>query len=67
MFPQATPADAVLTVMLKLEVAVCIAGWVESVTVSDTEAVPSTVVVPVIAPVELLIDIPLGRPLALYV
>ena len=67
MFPHATPADAVLIVILKLAVAVCIVGWVESVTVTDTEAVPSAVVVPVIAPVELLIDNPLGRPLALNV
>jgi hypothetical protein len=67
MFPHAAPADTALTVILEFEVAVCIAGWVESVTVSDTEATPTAVVVPVIAPVELLIDNPLGRPLALYV
>jgi hypothetical protein len=66
MFPHDTPADAVLIVTLKLAVAVCIVGWVESVAATVTEAVPTTVVVPVIAPVELLIDNPLGNPLALY-
>jgi hypothetical protein len=65
MFPHATPADAALIVILKFDVAVSIVGWVESVTVTDTVAVPTVVVVPVIAPVELLIDSPLGRPLAL--
>jgi hypothetical protein len=53
--------------MLKLDVAVCAVGVVESVTVSDTVAVPNTVVEPVIAPVELLIISPLGSPLALNV
>jgi len=66
MLPHETPADAELIVILKLAVAVCIAGWVESVTVTDTEDGPTEVVVPVIAPVELLIDSPLGSPLALY-
>jgi hypothetical protein len=66
MFPHDTPADAALIVILKLAVAVCIVGWVESVAATVTEAVPTTVVVPVIAPVELLIDNPLGNPLALY-
>ena len=65
MFPHATAADAVPTVMLRLAVAVSIPGWVESVAVIVTGAVPCTVAVPVIAPVELLIDNPLGRPLAL--
>jgi hypothetical protein len=42
-------------------------GCVESVTVITTDAVPTEFCagVPVIAPVELLIDKPLGRPLAL--
>jgi len=66
-FPQATPAVAVLIVMLKLDVAVCAVGVVESVTVTDTVAVSTVVVEPVIAPVELLIVNPLGRPLALNV
>jgi hypothetical protein len=65
-FPHATPADTALIVILKLAFAVCIVGWVESVTVTDTEAAPTAVVVPEIAPVELLIDNPLGKPLALY-
>ena len=65
MLPHETAADAALIVMLKLAVAVCIVGCVESVTVTDTVAVPTVVVVPVIAPVELLIDNPLGRPFAL--
>lgn len=41
-------------------------GWVESFTVKDTDTVPTELCagVPVIAPVELLIDSPLGRPLA---
>jgi len=52
-----------------LAVADCFVGWVESRTVTATEAVPTEPCagVPVIAPVELPIDMPLGRPLALYV
>lgn len=53
--------------MLRFAVAVCDAGMVESVTVIVAEAVPTELCagVPVIAPVELLIDNPPGRPLAL--
>jgi len=52
-----------------LAVADCCVGLVESWTVTATEAVPAEPCagVPVIAPVELLIDSPLGRPLALYI
>jgi hypothetical protein len=67
MLPHATPAVTTLVVRLKLDVAVCNVGVVESVTVTETVAVPTAVVVPVIAPVELLIDNPLGRPLAVNV
>jgi hypothetical protein len=67
MFPHATPAIAALIVIPRLAVAVCAVGLVESITVTDTESVTAADGVPVIAPVELLIDNPLGRPLALYV
>ena len=66
-FPHATPAEAVPITNAKLVVAVNFVGEVESVTVTDTVDVPTTLVVPVIAPVELLIDNPLGKPLALKV
>jgi hypothetical protein len=58
-----------VTVMLRLDVADCGVGIVESVTVTATAAVPTELDggVPVIAPVELLIASPLGRLLALYV
>jgi hypothetical protein len=64
-FPHATPAEGVLITNAKLVVAVSFVGEVESITVTDTADVPTTLVVPVIAPVELLIDNPLGKPLAL--
>jgi hypothetical protein len=67
MLPHAFPAVAVLIVILKLDVAVCFVGVDASVTFADTEAVPTVVDVPVIAPVELLIDSPLGRPVALNI
>jgi hypothetical protein len=56
-----------ITVRLKVAFADCAVGCVESVTVITTDAVPTEFCagVPVIAPVELLIDKPLGRPLAL--
>jgi hypothetical protein len=63
--PHATPADAALTTNARLFVALCFVGEVESVTVTETVEVPVAVAVPVIAPVELLIDSPLGNPLAL--
>jgi hypothetical protein len=52
----------------RLDVAFWAVGVVESVTVIATDAVPPDLCagVPVIAPVELLIDKPLGKPLALY-
>jgi hypothetical protein len=52
----------------RLDVAFWAVGVVESVTVIATDAVPTELCagVPVIAPVELLIDKPLGKPLALY-
>jgi hypothetical protein len=57
------------TVRLRVAVADCAVGWVESVTVIATDAIPTELCagVPVIAPVELLIDKPLGRPVALNV
>jgi hypothetical protein len=63
-------ADGVVaasTVRLKLALADCGVGLVESVTVISTEAVPTEVAagVPVIAPVEVPIERPLGSPLAL--
>ncbi len=64
-FPHDAPALAVLIVKPRLVDAVFIPGCVESVTVTATVAVPTTQVVPLIAPVEPLIDNPLGNPLAL--
>jgi len=60
---------AARTVRLRVAVADCAVGCVESVTVSATETVPTEVAagVPVTAPVEPLIDRPLGRPVALNV
>jgi hypothetical protein len=57
-----------MTVMLRLTAAVCGIGDVESVTVTATVTVPAELGagVPVMAPVELLIESPLGRLLALY-
>jgi hypothetical protein len=52
-------------VILKFEVAVCAVGAVESVTVNATETVPTALDVPVIAPVEGLIESPPGRLFAL--
>jgi hypothetical protein len=56
-----------MILMLRFAVAVCDAGRVESVTVIVAEDVPTELCagVPVIAPVEPLIDNPPGRPLAL--
>jgi hypothetical protein len=53
--------------MLRLEVADCDEGWVESVTLIVADDVPTEFCAgaPVIAPVALLIDNPLGRLLAL--
>lgn len=58
---------AAFTVMLRLAVADCAVGLVESVTVIFTESVPTALCagVPVIEPVVLLIERPLGRPVAL--
>jgi hypothetical protein len=58
---------AAFTVMLRLAVADCGVGWVESVTVIFTEPVPTAPCagVPVIEPVELFIERLLGRPMAL--
>ena len=64
-FPHDTPALAVLIVNPRFVDAVFIDGCVESITVTATVAVPTEDVVPLIAPVELLIDKPLGNPLAL--
>jgi hypothetical protein len=50
--------------MLRLAVADCEEGWLESVTLMVAEAVPPCVGVPVIMPVELLMERPPGRPLA---
>jgi hypothetical protein len=56
-------AMAAAIVMFRLAVAESAAGGVESVTVTATDVVPTALCagVPVIAPVELLIDNPLGR------
>jgi len=55
--------------MLRLAVADCEEGWVESVTFTVADHVPTEFCagVPVIVPVPLLIDKPLGRLPALYV
>ena len=55
------------TVKLKVDVADCAVGLVESFTVIATDLVPTELCagVPVIAPVVLPIDKPLGRPVAL--
>ena len=62
-----TTSVAGMILMLRFAVAVCDAGRVESVTVIVAEDVPTELCagVPVIAPVEPLIDNPPGRPLAL--
>ncbi len=62
-----TASLAGLILMLRLEVADCGEGFVESVTLMVTEAVPTEfwLGVPVIVPVALLIDNPLGRLVAL--
>jgi len=66
---QADGVVAAFTVRLRLAFADCAVGLVESVTVTATSAVPAELAagVPVIAPVELLIDKPLGNPVAVYV
>ena len=58
---------AAFTTRLRVALADWGVGWVESVTVIATEAVPTEVAagVPVIGPVELPIARPLGRPDAL--
>jgi hypothetical protein len=58
-----------LILMLRLAVADCDEGWLESVTFTVADHVPTEFCagVPVIVPVPLLIDRPLGRLLALYV
>ena len=62
-----TASLAGLILMLRLEAADCGEGVVESVTLMVTEAVPMELGpgVPVIVPVALLIDKPLGRAVAL--
>jgi len=59
---------AATIVICRLVVAVWVVGELESVTVITTVDVPTELWagVPLIAPVELMIDNPLGRPLALY-
>ena len=61
--------DAALILMLRLAVADCDDGWVESVTFTVADHVPAEFCagVPLIVPVPLLIDKPLGRLPALYV
>jgi hypothetical protein len=68
MAAHADGAVAAFTVRFRLALADCGVGWVESITVIATAADPTEVAagVPVIAPVELLIERPLGRPVALY-
>ena len=63
----AEPAGAGFTVMLRSTVTDWAVGLVESVTLIATVDVPSALGagVPEMAPVELLIDNPLGRPVAL--
>jgi hypothetical protein len=58
-----------LILMLRLAVADCEEGWVESVTFTVADHVPAEFCagVPVIVPVPLLMDKPLGRLPALYV
>lgn len=60
---------AALILMLRLAVADCDDGWVESVTFTVADHVPAEFCagVPVMVPVPLLIDKPLGRLPALYV
>jgi len=62
---QEANAGGWLMVMLSIAFAVCTDGVLESVTPTTTEVVPPCVGVPVIAPVAVLIDNPLGRLLAL--
>jgi hypothetical protein len=66
MLAQADGVEAAFTVRLSVVFADCGVGCVESVTVIATGAVPTAVAagVPVIAPVELLIDKPVGSPVA---
>jgi hypothetical protein len=56
--------EAAETTRLRVFVAVFAVGVVESFTVMTTESVPLVDVVPVMAPVELLMEMPLGRPVA---
>ena len=63
----AGPVVGCSTVMFRLAVADCGVGWVESVTSIATGDTPTALSagVPVTAPVELLIERLLGRPVAL--
>jgi hypothetical protein len=56
-----------LMLILRLELADCEDGWVESVTLTVAETVPTEFCagIPVIIPVEALMDRPLGRFVAL--
>ena len=60
---------AALILMLRLAVADCEDGWVEAVTFTVADHMPAEFCagVPVMVPVPLLIDKPLGRLPALYV
>jgi hypothetical protein len=60
-------AAAAATTMLSVAVADCAVGAAESFTVTAIESVPTELAagVPLIAPVVLLIDRPLGSPMAL--
>ena len=57
------PATVTVLVIVQVNVVEADRAW-ESVAVTVTEEVPAVVGVPVIAPVELLIDSPAGRPVA---
>jgi hypothetical protein len=60
-----TARVAGLILMLKVEVADCEEGWVESVTLMVADEVPAVPGVPVMVPVAVLIDKPPGRLVAL--
>ena len=62
-----TARVAGLILILKSEVVDCAEGWVESVTLMVADAVPGEPGVPVMVPVEGLIDKPPGRLVALKV
>jgi hypothetical protein len=69
MLAQVAALVAALIVRLKSAVAVCAVGSVASFTVTSTDAIPTELEagVPVMAPVELLMERPAGRLVALYV